>query len=160
MHAFKYGSITKEEYIKQTKNEKTKTILKPKLEINAKFNTSSFYLNDNNFGCKSPFNDQSLECNELNDKTIHNGHRMFDLHGYTMNGSEQALRKIFTSIDRSKQQIVKINVGTGSHSHDKIAKLPKIVLKVANDLQLPPPIKHEKNPGYLIMILPPIVQVE
>lgn len=119
-----------------------------------------YYLNDNDFQYKSYFGDQSFEINESSDVAVHSGHRMFDLHGYTTLGAEQALRRIFTSVDRSRQQVIKINVGQGSHSQDGIAKLPNTVRKVAKDLQLPDPVKHEKNPGYLLMILPPIISSE
>ncbi|KAK8881829.1 hypothetical protein M9Y10_044465 [Tritrichomonas musculus] len=119
-----------------------------------------FYLDDNTLIRDSPLEDKSFEYNESVDITIHSGHRMFDLHGFTTLGAEQALRRIFTSVDRSRQQVIKINVGTGSHSQDRIAKLPNVVRKVAEQLQLPMPVKHDKNPGYLLMILPPISSTE
>ena len=125
-----------------------------------KTNFSPFYLSSNTLNCTSFFDDSSIENNSTGDSIVHSGHRMFDLHGYTMNGAEEALRKIFTSVDRSRQQIIKINVGQGSHSQDGIAKLPDVLKKVANELQLPNPIKHEKNPGYLLMILPPIISTD
>ena len=119
-----------------------------------------FYLSDKNFHCKQPFEDKSMEDNDSNDAAVHSGHRMFDLHGFTSLGAEQALRRIFCTVDRSRQQVIKINVGIGSHSKGGVAKLPDVVKKVANDLQLPAPVQHDKNPGYLLMILPPIANTE
>lgn len=142
-----------------SKSKVDKIILSYK-EKNTDNNSNPYYFNDKTLGCKSFFECNSLEERNPNDLNTHSGHRMFDLHGFTTNGAEKALRRIFTSVDRSRQQIIKINVGQGSHSIDKKGKLPDVVRKVAYDLNLPPPIKHEKNPGYLLMILPPIITIE
>lgn len=150
---------TPTEYIKDEKKIRIDTNL-ALFKAKEKNQLVPYYLNDNDFQYKSDFGNLSFETNESSDVAVHSGHRMFDLHGYTTLGAEQALRRIFTSVDRSRQQVIKINVGQGSHSQDGKAKLPNTVRKVAKDLQLPEPVKHEKNPGYLLMILPPIISSE
>lgn len=148
------------EYFKKNKIVKINKNVKKKETYFPSRHYVPYYLDDNFFHCKSFFDESTIENNESNDVTIHSGHRMFDLHSYTQIGAEEAVRRIFTSVDRSRQQVIKINVGQGIHSQSGVGKLSDVVKKVAKDLQLPDPVRHEKNPGYLLMILPPIIASE
>ena len=149
-------------YIQQNKEssliEKKRNDAEKKCEEEKKFMPAPFLnLNEDEYILPTILDDFEGNDDIIIDTNVHSGHRMFDMHGYTVIGTEQAVRAILTSVDRSRQNVIKINVGQGIHSQGGVGKLSDIVKKVAKDLQLPDPVRHAKNPGYLLMILPAII---
>lgn len=132
--------------------------------------------------CDLKINDSPIQFEKGNifeDKKVDSmliGKRFLDLHGYTKLGSLQASRRILLLLDRNHPNVVKFNVGIGSHSEpsrdrqsnfDQTGKQNIIsddfdlhhttrncVKVVCNELNLPPPQSNPKNKGYLIERLP------
>ncbi|KAK8863538.1 hypothetical protein M9Y10_011224 [Tritrichomonas musculus] len=114
------------------------------------------------------------EGNLLVDKNVDSmriGRRNLDLHGYTEKGSMQATRRLLLLLDKTHPNVVKFNVGIGSHSDiSKVQTssnsetsdegIPNHVTRKAvrqvciEDLNLPEPQQHPINKGYLIERLP------
>lgn len=136
-------------------------------EISKKLQNEGFYVEslnyenpefneiyDKKYIPKVPFN-ENFEDKEAPMKLYSSGtiHKIIDLHGFSRLSASQALRRIFNCSDRKRVNIIKINVGRGLHSQ-KGQVLPNVVYEVARELNLPDPIQHNKNEGFMIMILP------
>ena len=95
------------------------------------------------------------------------GKRNLDLHGYTKLGSLQASRRLLLLLDKTHPNIVKFNVGIGSHSeplkntqssskdNENLQHVTRLAVKqVCQELNLPEPEPHPINKGYLIERVP------
>lgn len=125
--------------------------------------------------CDLKINDLPIQFekdNTFEDKKVDSmliGKRILDLHGYTRLGSLQASRRILLLLDKNHPNVVKFNVGIGSHSEPQKDKPPNFnqqndvygdgdlqhitrncVKQICSELNLPQPQSHPKNKGYLI----------